>query len=112
MAILDTLIMSACMGFSGQANDACQKAFTAGSKQTGLEQQANSYEQSRLQYLQAGAENFFGKDALTAIGGVGFVTKTVVERKASVGLPNFGLCNSLKFEFNSNTEKLVLQWRF
>jgi hypothetical protein len=104
--------MSACMGLSGQSNDACQKALTAASKQSGVEQSANKYEQNRLNYLQSGAEGFLGKDAVAAIGGVGWAGKSVIERKASFGLPNFGICNSIKFEFNSNLEKLVFQWRF
>lgn len=112
MALLDSLIMSACVGLSGQSNDACQKALTAASKQSGVEQSANTYEQHKLNYLQSGAESYFGKDTVAAIGGVGWATKSAIERKMTFGLPNFGICNSIKFEFNSNVEKLVFQWRF
>jgi hypothetical protein len=112
MAVLDSLIITACMGLYGQSNDACQKAMTAGAKQSGVEQSASKYEQNRLNYLQSGAEGYFGKDTVAVVGGVGWVAKSAIDRKATLGLPNFGFCESLKFEFNSNTEKLVFQWRF
>ena len=112
MALLDSIIMSACMGLSGQGNDACQKALTAGAKQSGVEKSANSYEQNRLSYLQSGAEDVLGKNTVAAIGGAGWAAKSVADRKASIGLPNFGICSGLKFEINSSTSKLVFQWRF
>jgi hypothetical protein len=112
MAILDSIIVSVCMSVSGQGNEACQKALTAGAKQSGVEQSANSYEQNRLNYMQSGAESFFGKNTVAAIGGVGWAAKSAVDHKASIGLPNFGICSGIKIEINSNTERLVLQWRF
>jgi hypothetical protein len=112
LAILESLIVAGCVGLSGQQNDACQKALTAGSKQSGLEQTTGSYENHESNLWLSRANDWFGKDAVGIMGGAGWLAKSAIERKASFGLPSFGICNSVKFEFNQSAEKLIFQWRF
>lgn len=112
MGLLDSLIVFSCVGLSGQQNDACNKALTAGSQQSGITQTANTYESNQMKMLETDANKWFGQDAVTAVGGTAWVTKSLVEKKASIGLPNLGICDKLSTEINSNTAKLVFKWVF
>lgn len=112
MGLIDTLIVTSCVGLSGVQQDACNKALEAGSKQSGISQTMNTYEKHELNSLQDGAINYLGKDTVNVLGGMGWLTKSLVEKKASFGLPNFGICDKLTTEINTNTTKLVFKWMF
>jgi hypothetical protein len=110
--LLDSLIILSCSGFYGQQNDACQKALQAGSKQNNVEQSMGSYEQNHLYYLQSGTESTMGEDATHVMVGTGLLAVSMIKKKAAFGLPNFGICDGIKFEWSSGTERLLFQWKF
>lgn len=112
MAILESIIVASCVGMSGQAQDACNKALQAGSKQSGMEQSFDSYEQHQTKMLEQTAYDWFGKDAVGVVGGTVWVGKAVAEKKASVGLPSFGICNKMSAEVGQKASQLVLKWSF
>jgi hypothetical protein len=112
MSILDSLIVFSCVGLSGQQNTACNKALEAGSQQSGFQQTVNNYEGHELKIFEKDAYDWFGRDAVDVVGGTAWVTKSLVEKRASVGLPNLGLCDNLVTEVDRNTAKLVFKWRF
>lgn len=112
MALIDSIILAGCMGMSGQQNDACTKALQAGAKQSGIEQNVNVFESNKSKEMDRLAHDWFGKDVLTATGGIAFITKAAVERKATIGLPNFGIFGSFSTEINSELIQLVVKWKF
>jgi hypothetical protein len=112
MGVLDSLIVFSCVGLAGQQNDACNKALVAGSKQSGIEQTTDTYENHQLKLLEKDAYQLFGENAVNVVGGTAWVTKSLVEKKASFGLPNMGLCDKLVTEINQNEAKLVFKWKF
>jgi hypothetical protein len=112
MGLLNSLIMTACVGLSGQSKEACVKGLQAASKQSGVEKRADSFESHQTKIIENAAYDYVGKDAVQAVGGVGFATQSVVSKKASIGLPNLGICSKMSLEVNQNTQKLLLQWRF
>src|SRR5271165_237244 len=107
MALIDSMILTACMGMSGQSNDACQKALTAGSKQSGVEQNLNLYESNQTKNLELKAYSWFGKEAVGVVGGAVWLGKSVSEKKAS-----FGLYGPVSMDVGQKLTRLVLKWTF
>lgn len=107
MALLDSLIVASCVGLAGQANDACNKALEASAKQSGVEQTTSAYEKHQLKNIEEGAVSFLGKDAVNVSGGMIWLTKSLVDKKAS-----FGLYGPLSTEIAPSLTKLVLKWTF
>jgi len=95
-----------------QSHDACVKGLQASAKQTGVEQRANTIEKEQTRNLENVAYEYVGKDNAQIVGGMGFATKSVIDKKAYIGLPNLGICNRMSLEVDQNTQKLLLQWKF
>jgi hypothetical protein len=112
LALLDSIIATACIGLSGQGHDACVKGLQAGSQQTGVQQSVNSYESKQTKMLEQTAYNWVGKDSASVVGGVAFVGKAAVDKKASLGLPNLGICSKMSLEVGSKASQLLLKWSF
>lgn len=107
MALLDSLIVASCVGLSGQANEACNKALEASAKQSGVEQNADKLEGHELKLYEQKAKDVFGNDAVSTAGGAIWLTKVVVEKKAS-----FGICRHVNFEYSPDLSRLVLKWTY
>lgn len=113
MGIIDTLIVTSCMGFqAGQAQDACQKALQAGSKQSGIEKVVNNKEQQITKKADQTAKEMLGETTVGVVGGTVFLAKTISEKKVSLGLPTLGMCNSIKAEVSDKQSQLKLEWKF
>jgi hypothetical protein len=107
MALLDSLIVASCIGLSGQANDACEKALEASAKQSGVEKTTSDYEKHELKNLEDDAVSFMGKDVVNVTGGMIWLTKSLVDKKAS-----FGIYGPLSTEIAPDLTRLVLKWKF
>lgn len=107
MALLDSMILTACMGLSGQSNDACVKALQAGTKQSGVEQNVNSYETRQTKGLEYKAYDWFGKQTVGVVGGAVWLGKSVSERKAA-----FGIYGPLHMEVSEKLTQMVFKWTF
>lgn len=107
MAILDSLIIASCVGLSGQQNIACTNALQAGTKQSGIEQSTNSYEQRNVKKLEGKAVDWFGKDAVGIVGSTAWAAKAAIEKRAS-----FGITRNISAEIGKDLTRLVLKWTF
>lgn len=107
MALLDSMILTACMGMSGQSNDACVKALQAGTKQSGVEQNVSIYEKRQTKNLEYTANDWFGKQAVGIVGGAVWLGKSVSERKAA-----FGIYGPLHMEVGEKLTQMVFKWTF
>ncbi len=107
MALLESLIMASCVGMSSQSNDACTKALQASMKQSGVEQNVDSYEKRQTKNLEYKAYSWFGKDAVGVVGGAAWVIKAAAEKKAS-----FGIYGPVKMDIGQQLTQLVLKWTF
>lgn len=114
MGLFESAIMSACIAGAspGQGQMACQKATEAGGKQTGVEQTVDAYETRETKIFEKKFVDFLGQDSATAVAGSVFLAKSLASRSVSFGLPNFGLCSSIKTEITENTSMLKLEWKF
>lgn len=115
MALLENLIVTACLatGKGGQANqEACQKADQAAAAQFVFIQDTNKREDQNLKMMEKQANDDVGIRQVQVIGGIVFVTKTLVSKSLTVGLPNMGICDSLKAEANQDQSLLKMEWKW
>jgi hypothetical protein len=110
LGLIESTILSICMSASGQANLACTNAVQAGAKQSGFEQMTNSYESHQVRILEEGTYSYMGRENAEIAGGTLWLANAAVTRKASLALPNFGLCDKLSTEVNRDSARLVLRW--
>lgn len=109
---LGPLIVSTCLGLSGQYNTACNSALTAGSKQSGIEKSVNDAQNMVTTYADHKAKYYIGEKPLTYIGSLLWAKKVADERKVTLSLPRFVLYDSASTELSENSYKLNLQWNF
>lgn len=112
MSALESIIVASCVGMSGNANDACQKALQAGSKQSGVEQNMNQTEVGVTKRADATAKEYLGEPTYDVVAGIAVVAKTVSDKSAIVALPTMGLCSSFKAEIKQDKQVLKLEWNF
>lgn len=112
MGIIDTLIVTSCVGLSGMQQDACNKALTAGSKQSGLENNMNTAESKTLKTLDKDSRETLGNTTVDVLAGTAIVAKTISDKAATVKLPSFGLCNSIVLKVNHEKSLLSLEWKY
>lgn len=114
VGILLNTLMTACTATSHSNMDqaACEKATQAGVQQIGISQYMDSTEEHFVQFLKKKADRNVGKDGQYAVGATYFVARTAQTKSLSFGLPNLGLCDSLKTELNDTQALLRFEWRF
>ena len=112
MGLIDTLIVTSCVGLSGVQQEACNKALTAGSKQSGIENNMNKAESKTLKTLETNSRDYLGNTTVDVIAGTAIVAKTVADKAATVKLPNFGICNTIVLKVNHEKSLLSLEWKY
>lgn len=110
MGLLDSLIITSCIGLSGNAQDACNQALIAGAKQSGIEQNVNEVEKKYSSKADREARELLG-NSYNFVGSTVFVAKSISDKAVTLGLPTFGLCNSLKAKISDNPS-LNMEWKF
>ncbi len=96
---------------SGQGQMACQKAFEAGGKQSGIEKIADSKEKEITKNVEQTAKDFFGS-SFDMVAGIALIVNTVSKKQATVGLPNLGICDSMRLQAGIDESKLQMEWKF
>lgn len=101
--LVEALIVQLCTGLSGQALEACHKAFAAAGAQSGFTQDVGMFEKKSTQFVLDTAISFTGKDALSIAGAAAKVYRdksfSYPIRRNSDGLipsirPNIGILGS------------------
>lgn len=106
-----TIIIAACVGAQGTANQACVNAVDAGTRQMGIRDTVDQIETNTVRYLDSEVQKQLNQDQLSALAIAGFVYKTAKEKKLTVNLPTLGVCDSVKNEITKNSYSLTLQWK-
>jgi len=109
---LAPLIVSTCLGLSGQYNAACNGALTAGTKQTGIEKSVNDTQSLITTFADKKAKYYIGEKPLSYLGSALFIKKIADERKVNLNLPHIFLYDSASTELSENSCKLNMQWNF
>lgn len=112
MGVLDTLIVTTCLGVSGPSNQACNKALEAGTKQTGVESQVDSLETKTTKMAEKDAKQYLGETSVFLLTGTAMATKAVIDKSATVKLPTLGICNSITANVGPQKSLLSLMWKF
>lgn len=112
MGLVDSFIVSSCIGFTGQAQDACNKALLAGMRQSGIESTMNTMENNTSQKAENTARHYLGGTAVNYISASVFIAKSVASQSVSFGLPTLGLCNSFDVSIGASSSILNFGWKF
>jgi hypothetical protein len=92
--------------------DACNKALTAGSKQSGIEANVDHAESKATKNLDKDAREYLGATTVDVVAGTAIVAKTIADKAATVKLPNFGICNTIVLKVNHEKSLLSLEWKY
>jgi hypothetical protein len=109
MEFLTPLLVSVCVGVTSQYNPACQKAVEATYVQTGYAAEVSKFQAGVTEYGKKKESAVFGNK--TALVNTIVLTGVAVKnKKATIPLPNFGLCNSMSTTLQSNSAGLNFGW--
>lgn len=111
MAILESLIMTSCLGLIGDAQVACNKAIEAGMKQSGVEASSNQAEDVYVRKADTEAHSVLGTD-YNLVAATVFVVKTASDRSVSFGLPTFKVCDKISAQVGADKSALNMEWKF
>jgi hypothetical protein len=141
MAILESLIISGCVGLTGDVQLACQKSLQAAIKETvttptgcvalteedkaackkiehvppkqaSLESIANSAEEKYSKKAESTVRYMVGNTTFDYVGATAFAVKTVQDKSVSFGLPTLGLCNNAHVQVGQDKSDVRLEWKF
>lgn len=112
MSVIDTLIITSCIGLSGAQKDACDHALLAGAKQSGIEANVDHMESKTTKKLAIDAQEYLGKTPVDIVAGTAILVKTVADKAATVKLPTMGLCNSLVLRVSQDKSLLSIEWKY
>lgn len=110
MSLLESAILSLCLSHSAQTNVACKDAIQAGAKQSGFEQTMDTFEHRETLYMESGVFSTMGKENAEIVGGTLWVANAAATKRASLSLPNLGLCDNLALEANNKESNLMFKW--
>lgn len=112
MSALEAIIMTTCIGLSGNVHDACEKALEAGSKQSGVAQNVGKFEDKVSRKADREARDIVGDTGMEA-GAIGVsVVKTVVEKSATFRFPVFMPSMYLSTQIGVEKSQLGIEWKF
>lgn len=110
--VVAAFITSACLGLSGNGEQACQKAMEAGSKQSGIEQNVNKFEKTVERKATYKATDLLGKAAIDVVGGGLFLAKTVVDKSVQFNVPTLGTCDKITNKVGVDKYSVQMEWGF
>jgi hypothetical protein len=109
---MSVIIMTACMGVSGVGHDACTSALEAGSKQSGVAKDLDSYEDKVSRKADNEARSLVGETGMSVGAVVGGVGKAVVDKSATLKFPLFLPSMYISTEIGVYKSMLGLEWKF
>jgi hypothetical protein len=105
-------IIAACLNTPATYTTACNKAVDAGTRQVGIRQEADKYEDLTTKFADHEAQSLIGKKGVSVVGATVFIYKTTSEKKLKVDIPNFGICDQVSTELATDSQTLRLIWNF
>lgn len=142
MGLIDSLIVSSCIGLTGPAQDACNKALIAASKEPiagveikciaiteeekvfckkleekkeppqTIESIMNSSEQKYTKKAEVTVRSYIGDTTFDYVGATVFVARSISSQSVGFGLPTLGLCDKAHVDVGSSNSLLKLEWNF
>lgn len=112
MSLVDTLIISSCIGLSGPQKEACDHALLAGAKQSGVEASVNKMESKTTKKLANGAKEVLGKTSVDVVTGTAILVKAAADKAATIKLPTLGMCTSAVLKVGHEQSLLSVEWKY
>lgn len=105
-------IVAICLSASGQYNTACNKALDAGTKQSGIQQNVDNFENKSLDLAKKnGTETFGSVPVALATAGV-FSYKVYKAKSVDFKLPNLGIADTISNQVTDKSYKLLFTWHW
>lgn len=111
-SLFDSTLIAICVGAHGTANTACLKAMDAGTRQVGLRQNADLVQDKAVHLANYHVENNLSKDQFAALGAGVYLYKITRDKRLSLKMPTFGLCDRATSDITLDTYQLLLKWSF
>lgn len=111
-SVLSSLIVSACVGMSSPAKEACQKAVEAAGKQSGIEKQAMDAQKKLEKTAKREATELMGKTPVDVIGGTVFLVKAISDKSVGASVPTMGLADKIRIEVGEERSQIKMEWKF
>lgn len=105
------MITSACLGLSGNGQQACEKALEAGSKQSGIEQNVDKTQKYIEKAADRKAHDLLGQQVMEIAGGGIFIAKTVVDKSVQFSVPTLGICDRITSQVGVDKYSMQMVWR-
>lgn len=109
MSLMSMAIVGAC---ATAQSGACVKSLEAGTKQYGIEQNVDTFEQKTTTKANKEAYNLLGDTGVQALGGGFFLAKTAIDKYVMFQVPTLGVCDSVVSQVGLDFYKLKLEWNF
>jgi hypothetical protein len=96
---------------TSQYQSACKSATQATFQQTGWEKATSDFQNGAASYGRSQENSTLGSEAKTVniVAAAGIAYK---EKKLNLNLPNLGVCDKFSTQLDSNTYKLLWEWKW
>lgn len=105
------MITSACLGISGNGQQACEKALESDSKQSGIEQNVDQTQKYIEKTADRTAHEILGEQVIDITGGGIFIAKTVVDKSVQFNVSAFGICDKITSQVGVDKYSTQMIWR-
>lgn len=112
MSLLSSMVVTFCMGTSGQTNVACNNALNATAQQTGIDKDVITIEQNATRWGDNYVDSKFGQTGKETLGGFLFVLKTASDRTLVIPIPTAGLVDSFQTQLKPDSAMITVRWSF
>ena len=112
MSALLNLVTSICVTAPGNYNEACAKVIDAGATQSGVRKDLDNVESRSVGSLKIFSDKEFGQDGTDLFVGTAFIANAAASHRFVLDIPNLGLCNELRTEYDQTVYKITAEWRF
>lgn len=90
----------------------CSKVDQNASAQFAMIKEVDELEKQKIQYITKQSSAYLGDTSVQVVGGSVFLAKTAVSKSLTFGLPNMGICDSIKTEIKQDKSVLKMEWDF
>jgi hypothetical protein len=110
-SLFGSFIIAACIGTQGNFQEACTKAVDAGTRQVGLRQEFDTFEDNTYKFVENKVRKEVTPDGVYVLSSAAFAYNTVKKQKLVFTVPNLGICNQISNEIAPNSYLVVFRWK-
>lgn len=110
-SLMTSAIVALCVSSPAMYQSACNSAVDAGTRQVGLRQDVDSFEEKTVSVAKSKTEAALG-DQKWFLGAALFSAKVAKEKKVDFKVPDIGVADSIKGTVAPKSYGMVFEWKF